>query len=64
MLVQDGRVVGEGAGASWPQVANLLGQASADAVLRGSGAVRETRDNDALRAAGIEPGHPSLYEAS
>lgn len=64
VLVQDGRVVGEGAGASWPQVVNLLTQASADAALLGNGAVRESRDNDVLRAAGIEPGHPSLYEAS
>ncbi|MBK5307075.1 MAG: hypothetical protein JJD92_10340 [Frankiaceae bacterium] len=64
VLVQDGRVVGEGAGASWPQVANLLGHAAADTALHGNGAVRESRDNDVLRAAGIEPGHPSLYEAS
>jgi hypothetical protein len=64
VLVRDGVVVGEGSGASWPQVLTLLGQANADAELRGNGAVRETRDNDALRAAGIEPGHPSLYEAS
>lgn len=64
LLVQDGRVVGEGAGASWPQVVDLLTQATADAALRGNGAVRESRDNAALRAAGIEPGHPSLYEAS
>ncbi|MCU1590877.1 MAG: hypothetical protein JWP11_2133 [Frankiales bacterium] len=64
VLVQDGRVVGEGSGASWPQVTTLLGQATADAELRGNGAVRESRDNSVLRAAGIEPGHPSLYEAS
>ena len=64
VLVRDGVVVGEGSGASWPQVLALLGQASTDAELRGNGAVRESRDNEALRAAGIEPGHPSLYEAS
>jgi hypothetical protein len=64
VLVRDGVVVGEGSGASWPQVLTLLGQANADADLRGNGAVREARDNDQLRAAGIEPGHPSLYEAS
>ena len=34
VLVRDGRVVGEGSGASWPQVANLLAQAAADADLR------------------------------
>jgi hypothetical protein len=64
VLVQDGIVVGEGSGASWPQVLNLLGQASADAALRGNGAVRESRDNAALKAAGIETGHPSLHGAS
>jgi hypothetical protein len=64
VLVQDGRVVGEGSGASWSQVTTLLGQASADARLRGNGAIREARDNSVLEAAGIEPGHPSLYEAS
>jgi hypothetical protein len=57
----DGRVVGEGSGASWPQVADLLGQAHADA---GSTAQRRERDEAALRAAGIDQGHPSLYEAS
>ena len=46
------------------KVLDLLTQASADAQLRGNGAVRESRDNAALRAAGIESGHPSLYEAS
>lgn len=64
VLVQDGRITGEGSGASWPQVSNLLSQASADAVLRGNGPTREARDNTMLRDAGIEPGHPSLYEAS
>jgi hypothetical protein len=64
VLVRDGVITGEGTGASWPQVLTLLGQASADAELRGNGAVRESRDNAALRAAGIEPGHPSLHEVS
>lgn len=56
-----GRVIGQGSGASWPQVAELLGQAHADA---GSTSRRRARDEAALRAAGIEPGHPSLHEAS
>jgi hypothetical protein len=64
VLVRDGAVVGEGSGASWSQVLTLLGQANADAELRGNGAARESRDNAALQAAGIEPGDPSLYEAS
>ena len=64
VLVRDGSIVGEGSGASWPQVSNLLSQASADAVLRGNGATRQARDNALLGEVGIEPGHPSLYEAS
>lgn len=56
-----GRLVGEGSGASWPQVLDLLGQAHEDS---GSTSQRKARDDAALRAAGIEPGHPSLYEAS
>ena len=60
-----GQVIGEGSGASWPQVVDLLGQAHADAVeIAGGTAQRRARDEAALRAAGIEPGHPSLYEAS
>jgi hypothetical protein len=67
LLLRDGRVVGEGSGTSWPQISTLLAQAAADDALRtarGNGAVREARDDTALRDAGIEPGHPSLYEAS
>jgi hypothetical protein len=60
-----GRIVGEGSGASWPQVADLLGQAHEDDRLRraGNGAHREARDEAQLRAAGVEAGHPSLHEA-
>ena len=57
-LVAGGRVVGEGSGASWPQVADLLGQAHRDA--RGGRRAREARDDAALLAAGIGPGDPSL----
>ena len=61
-----GRVVGEGSAGSWPQVVQLLGQARADAAtrtartIRGSGRVRHSRDEQALAAAGIAPGDPSL----
>jgi hypothetical protein len=68
----DGRVIGEGAAATWTQVANLLRQALADAGHPSvasspaspaglNGAARETRADDELLAAGIGPGHPSLY---
>ena len=70
-----GRVLGEGAAASWSQVSTLLGQAAADAGLaldgspltrsapagRMSGPERAARADDDLLAAGIGPGHPSLY---
>ncbi len=62
LIDTDGAVIGEGSGASWPQVVDLLAQAHQDQP--GSGLVRERRDDAALRAAGIEPGHPSLHEAS
>jgi hypothetical protein len=68
-----GQVVGEGAAGNWSQVANLLRQAAADAgiALEGetlrstkrprAGAEREGRADQDLLAAGIRPGHPSLY---
>lgn len=66
-----GSVTGEGSAASWRQVASLLEQALADA-----GAATAPRPNDTsragrlrradedLQAAGIHPGHPSLYPDS
>jgi hypothetical protein len=67
-----GRVIGEGAAATWAQVANLLRQAAADAGLavdggaspadrRLDGPGREARADEELLRAGIAPGHPSLY---
>ncbi|MDP1807295.1 MAG: hypothetical protein Q8K72_19110, partial [Acidimicrobiales bacterium] len=66
-----GRVVGEGAGTSWQQVVDLLGKATADADIspatprrspaRMSGQDRAERVDRELRAAGVEPGDPSLY---
>lgn len=61
-----GQVAGEGAAASWEQVAHLLDQALAD----DASAVRrqergedpgESRADRELAAAGIGPGDPSLY---
>ena len=59
-LVSGGRVVGEGSGASWPQVADLLGQARRDTRTRRRPRSNEQRDEAALLAAGIAPGHASL----
>ncbi|HVF18916.1 MAG TPA: hypothetical protein VNA14_01565 [Mycobacteriales bacterium] len=54
-----GRVRGEGAATSWRQVAGLITQALADAT---DGGRRESRADAELLAAGITPGHKSLYE--
>lgn len=63
-----GRVIGEGSAATWDAVANLLRQAQADdaeraarAARSGSTAERRSRDEQALAAAGIQPGDPSLW---
>jgi hypothetical protein len=53
-----GRVEGEGTGANWPQVRNLIVQASADGK---SGDAREARIDRELFAHGIGPGDPALY---
>ncbi|MFQ5948344.1 MAG: hypothetical protein ACE5KX_05750 [Acidimicrobiia bacterium] len=71
------RVLGEGAATTWPRVASLLEQALADGGLgssgeggdvdgrrrrrRRAGAERQARADQELLAAGIHPGHPSLY---
>ena len=56
-ILVDGRrgaVAGEGTATTWERVEQLIGQAAVDA------SKRRTVDHD-LRAAGIEPGDPSLY---
>ena len=67
-----GRVRGEGTGATWKQVANLLAQATGDLTFTAgpdaarrskpqSDAEREREIDQQLLAAGILPGDPSLY---
>lgn len=67
-----GEVLGEGAGTSWPQVADLLRRALADRgeapgprrsrrEVLGGGAARAARVDRALADAGIHPGDASLY---
>ena len=67
-----GRIKGEGSGTSLTQVSGLVHQSLADSgVARGSrppakpraDADREVDVDRVLLAAGISPGHPSLYEA-
>lgn len=55
-----GRIVGSGTATSWRQVRGLLADAVADAATRAAGTGR-SRADEALRRAGIGPGHPSLY---
>lgn len=69
-VAADGMIVGEGAAASWPQVASLLRDAIGDAdeaarlmVSRAAGSERARRVDEELAAAGIGPGDPSLYPA-
>jgi hypothetical protein len=54
--VENGVVVGEGSGTTWPRVASLLVDALAEREPTENG----YRVDDALEAAGIGPGHPSL----
>jgi hypothetical protein len=70
LLVESGRITGEGSGTTWQQVRQLLGQASDDNALRrrprnrigdAAGRDRADRVDRELEAAGILPGHPSLY---
>ncbi len=55
---RSGRVAGEGSAATWEQVVDLLVDALDD---QGRDAASRPRIDDALRAAGIGPGHPSLH---
>jgi hypothetical protein len=58
-----GTVVGEGTSSTWENVRNLLGQAIADAADRSQDDSRDglSRVDRDLRAAGVGPGHPSLW---
>lgn len=65
-----GRVAGEGSATAWEQVVRLVGEATADRAIAirrhrgedsGDGQHREARADRDLAAAGILPGHASLY---
>jgi hypothetical protein len=68
---ETGAIVGEGAANTWEHVVSMCEQAMSDAGLspsrgrrrgrRPDRRAREQRADATLRAAGIEPGHPSLY---
>lgn len=61
-----GRVAGEGSATAWAQVVRLVREAAADRALtiRGDGPHREARADRELLAAGITPGHDSLYRTA
>jgi hypothetical protein len=72
VLVAAGHVNGEGTGVSWAQVRRLLAEATGDVDFAAAGGhtvdlrdrphQREERIDDELLAAGVHPGHSSLYE--
>jgi hypothetical protein len=65
VLCEGGRVRGEGSATGWEQLGSLLRDALEDERAAGSaGPERARRADDALAAAGIAPGHPSLYPAA
>jgi hypothetical protein len=73
LLVDGGRIVGEGSGGSWEQVLNLLGQAAEDRATHAGrtgpdnhagSADRASRADRELMAAGVFPGDPRLYHLS
>jgi hypothetical protein len=71
LYLAGGRVVGEGTASTWGQLATMCTEARSDGARAGaygdrqapwaSDAEREARADAELLAAGIEPGHPSLY---
>ena len=67
VYVEDGSIQGEGSATQWPQLASLLRDAREDVRLErrgGGGEDRAAGMDAALEAAGIGPGHPSLYPAT
>jgi hypothetical protein len=58
VYAEGGRVQGEGSAGGWKQIASLLRDAIDDA---GAGERRTGAVDQTLAAAGIGPGHPSLY---
>jgi hypothetical protein len=58
VYLEAGRVQGEGSASGWKQILSLLRDARADAAHQNGGSEDVER---VLGAAGIGPGHPSLY---
>ena len=57
-----GLVLGEGSAGNWSRLLDLIERATGDSSSAGSATQRRQEDSDAtLRAAGIDPGDPSMY---
>lgn len=63
VYLDGGRVRGEGSASGWTQIASLLRDAIDDLAYERGGEQRTGEIDRALAAAGIGPGHPSLYPA-
>ncbi len=64
VYVLGGQVHGEGSASSWQQIASLVRDAIEDHAGRNGGERRTAEIDRALAAAGIGPGHPSLYPSA
>jgi hypothetical protein len=66
LVADDGEIAGRGSAASWQQIATLLRDARDDGEIHRARttADRAARAEQALAAAGITAGHPSLYPSS
>jgi hypothetical protein len=60
-VLVDGGIRGEGSAGSWEAVASLVGDAIAEERDARGGVGRAEQVDEVLAAAGIGPGHPSLY---
>jgi hypothetical protein len=63
VYLEGGRVQGEGSASGWKQIGSLLRDAIDDRAYGGTGEERTSEVDRVLEAAGIGPGHPSLYPA-
>lgn len=61
VLVADGRVAGEGSATTWTQVRDLMQQGVDEAAAAATDRDSVPRIDAELEAAGITPGHPSLF---
>jgi hypothetical protein len=63
VYLEGGRVQGEGSASGWKQIGSLLRDAIDDRAYGRTGEERTGEFDRVLAAAGIGPGHPSLYPA-